>query len=298
MTGHDPRQGRADLAIAVTALIWGSTFTVVKDALADVSPLAFLAARFSLAAILLWAIFRRRFSFPDQPRLFLQAGVITSGLLFLGYALQTIGLERTTASKSAFLTALYIVLVPLFAPCVSKVRASIKEFGGAAMALAGTGLMTSTGAGFRLGPGDLLTLGCAVAFAGHLLAVEHFSRRMNFHLLSVLQVAGVALWSLLTFFWAETPRLAWSPAVVFALLVTVVFATAISFALYTWAQQHTTATHAAVLFSLEPVFAGLIAWAIAGETWTLRVLAGAAMILGGILVVELKPARTVGHPSD
>jgi drug/metabolite transporter (DMT)-like permease len=163
--------------------------------------------------------------------------------------------------------------------------------------LAGTGLLAAPGGIASLGKGDLLTLGCAIAFSAHILSVEHYSQRMNYQLLSFLQVAAVAVLGALTSFWLEPPRLVWTPRLAFALGVTAVLATALSFALYTWAQGRTTGTRAALLFSLEPVFAGLTAWWWAGEAWTLRSLAGAGLILGGILAVELKPARLRPHPS-
>lgn len=286
-------KARAELAIVLTSLIWGSTFPIVKEALRDVSPLTFLAVRFLLAALLMGAIFRSRLSL----RFSWRAAVVPSGFLFAGYVLQTIGLRYTSASKSAFLTAVSIVLVPLLAPFVSQVDRSWRELGGAALALAGTALMTSTGAGIHLGFGDLLTIGCAVAFAFHLLSVEYFSRRMSFHSLSVLQVAGVALFAGATCFWAETPRLQPTPSVITAVVVTSVLATALCFSLYTWAQQHTSATRAALLLAMEPVFAGLVAWVWAGETWSRYGIAGAGLILAGIVTVVLKPAPALEHHS-
>jgi drug/metabolite transporter (DMT)-like permease len=282
-------RGRAELAIIVTAFLWGSTFVVVKEALADISTFLFLAIRFLAASVLLLVVYRGRFSGPGSPRLIRQAALVVGGLLFLGYALQTTGLRYTTASKSAFLTAFYIVLVPFFSSIVNKTRPRAAELAGAVLACAGTFLLTAGETSWSLEIGDLLTLGSAAAFAAHMLAVERYSRRMSYELLAVLQVAGVGALSVLAVFGLETPRVVWSGRVWFALGLTSVFATAVSFALYTWAQRHTTATRAAVLFSLEPVFAGLTAWLAAGEGWTARSLAGGGLVLAGILTVELKP---------
>jgi drug/metabolite transporter (DMT)-like permease len=288
---------RAELAIALVALIWGSTFVIVKAALADVSTPVFLALRFFLGAVLLAGFFRGRLSGPGDRATIAGGAALTGLFLFAGYFLQTAGLRFTSASKSAFLTGLFIVLVPLLGSFVKKSKPRPAEWAGAAAALAGTGLLAAPAGIASLGKGDLLTMGCALAFAAHILAVEHYSKRMNYQLLSLLQVSAVALLAGLTCFWLEPPRLVWTPRLAFALGVTAVLATAASFALYTWAQRHTTATRAALLFSLEPVFAGLTAWLAAGEAWTLTSLAGAALILGGILAVELKPARAVPHPS-
>jgi drug/metabolite transporter (DMT)-like permease len=282
-------RGRAELAIVVTAFLWGSTFVVVKEALPDVSTFLFLAIRFLAASVLLWLVYRGRFSGPDSWALIRQGAAVAGTLLFLGYALQTMGLRLTTASKSAFLTAFYIVLVPLLSSLVKRSRPRTAEMAGVSLACVGTMLLTTGGDGWRFSAGDLLTVACAVAFAAHMIAVEHYSRRMNYALLAVLQVAAVGVWSMAAIPVLETPRIVWSGRVVFALALTAVFATAVSFALYTWAQRHTTATRAALLFSLEPVFAGLTGWLAAGEVWTGRALAGASLILAGILTVELKP---------
>lgn len=282
-------RGRAELAIVVTALLWGSTFVVVKAALQDVSTFLFLAIRFLTASILMLAVYRGRLSGPGSAAVMRQGAVVAGTLLFLGYALQTMGLRLTTASKSAFLTAFYIVLVPLLSSLVKRSRPRAAELAGVAMACMGTILLTTGGEVWSFGVGDLLTIGCAIAFAAHMIAVEHYSRRMSYELLAVLQVAAVGAWSLLAMPVLETPRVVWSGRVVFALALTAVFATAVSFALYTWAQRHTTATRAALLFSLEPVFAGLTGWLAAGEAWTGRAMAGAGLILAGILTVELKP---------
>lgn len=289
-------RGRAELAIIITALLWGSTFVVVKEALPEVSTFLFLAIRFVAASVLLLLVYRGRFSGPGPARLVRQGALVAGTLLFLGYAFQTTGLRLTTASKSAFLTAFYIVLVPLLSSFVKKRRPRAAELAGAALACAGTMLLTAGEGNWNLGPGDLLTLVCAAAFAAHMIAVEHYSRRISYEVLAVLQVAAVGAWSILAAPLLETPRIVWSSRVVFALALTSVFATAVSFALYTWAQRHTTATRAALLFSLEPVFAGLTGWLAAGEAWTGRALAGAGLILAGILTVELKPGALGENP--
>lgn len=282
---------RAEFALASVAFLWGATFVVVKGALDDVSTFLFLALRFSLASLLL-AFWLRARLFRPSPVAW-RGGALCGVLLFLGYALQTAGLRWTTASNSAFITGLYVVLVPLLASLVYRIRPRMLELASAALAAAGTALL-SGGLPADWNRGDLLTAGCAVAFAAHILAVERYSRRMDFERLSLMQIIAVAALS-----WAaagaEPARVVWSGRLWFALATTSLFATALSFVLYTWAQGQTTATRAALIFALEPVFAGLVAWA-AGERWTAASLAGAALILGGIVLVELKPAAPARHP--
>ncbi|MCC7155109.1 MAG: DMT family transporter [Bryobacterales bacterium] len=288
---------RAELAVVLVSFIWGSTFLVVKMALDDVSPILFLLIRFGLAFLLLMVLFRGRFSNPGPLRLVWTGGCAAGLLLFAGYALQTVGLRYTSVSKSAFLTGLYIVLIPLLSSFVKRSGPSWMEWLGIGLATGGTALLTSGGVQSEFNRGDALTIGCAVAFAAHIVVVAHYSRLVNYEVLSVLQIGGVALFSLLTFGWLETPYITWGPRLIFAVSLTAVFATAISFALYTWAQAHTSATRAALFFSTEPVFAGLTAWALAGESWTFRSVAGAALILTGILSAELKPVPAQRHLS-
>ncbi len=293
---------RADLALLLVSLIWASTFVVVKEALAGISTLLFLALRFSLAAVILLALLGPRLlsGTANGWRHGWKGGLICSAFLFLGYALQTAGLRLTSASRSAFLTGLYIVLVPLLSSFVNQGRPQRREFWGAFLALAGTALMTSAGGGWRidgldLAWGDILTLGCAFAFAAHILAVAHYSRKMSSERLSLFQIGGVAFFSWAAIAPFEEPRIVWSAALAWALLVTAVLATSLCFLIYTWAQRRTSATRAALIFATEPVFAGLAAWRWAGEHWTAMSLAGAGLILSGIVLVEMKPAPPDGH---
>ena len=137
--------------------------------------------------------------------------------------------------------------------------------------------------------GDMLTAGCAVAFALHLIVLGYYSRRESFEAVAFGQIAGAAVLSGLSLV-VEPPRVHWSPGVLTALVLTGVFGTALAFAVQTWAQQFTSATRTALIFALEPVFALLTAVGFAGETVTGPGMIGAALILAGILLVELKPA--------
>lgn len=280
---------RAELALVCIAFIWGTTFVVVKSALSDSSTLVFLAIRFSFASLLLFLVFRSRLAAATPGRASWLGGAMCGALLFVGYALQTAGLRYTSASNSAFLTGLYVVLVPLLASILAKKPARLLEWAACGLALLGTALMTGLGTG-TLNRGDLLTIGCAVAFSAHIVAVAHWSSKLNYEWLTLFQVAGVAIFSILTFSWMETPFLVWTPRLAGALAVTAALATALSFSLYTWAQRHTTATRAALLFALEPVFAGVVAWGFAGERWSRLTLSGAALILLSIVIVEVRPS--------
>jgi drug/metabolite transporter (DMT)-like permease len=279
----------AELGLAFTCLVWGSTFVVVRNALADVSTVLFLAIRFTLAALLLAAIHVARGGSLRQPGY--RAGLVTGLLLYTGYLFQTVGLRFTTAAISGFITGLYIVLVPLLAAALYRRQPGLSEWVGVLLATAGMGLLSLQSSRIGVGKGELLTLGCAFAFAAHIMALAHYSPSVSAGWLSTLQVGTGAAVALLTFWWVEPVFLRPSPAVVTAILITSVFATALAFYVQTWAQARTTPTRAALILALEPVFAWLMSWVVEGEVLTARALAGVGCILAGILIVELKPLR-------
>jgi len=145
--------------------------------------------------------------------------------------------------------------------------------------------------------GDLLTLLCAVGFATHIVVLGHFSERMGFEVLSIAQVGSAAALSVSLFWWAEAPRIVWRPAVVGAILITGLLATALAFTIQSWAQRRVSSTRTGLIFTLEPVFAWITSYLLVGEGLNGRAAAGAALILGGVLTVGLKPPRRRGHPS-
>lgn len=158
--------------------------------------------------------------------------------------------------------------------------------------------MTLQGDTLTIGRGDFLTLLCAVAFAAHIIAVGHYSRRITFESLSLMQIVVAAVLGLVTFWWVETPLLYLSPIVVAALVLTGLLATALAFTVQAWAQQHTTPTRTALIYSLEPVIAWLTSFWLLGEVLSRRAILGAMLILCGILVVELKRVHSTEHLSD
>ena len=284
---------RANVALVFVAFVWGATFVVVKRALNDISTFYFLALRFALAAACLLVLFTRAFRAAGTTAVWrgLRGGAVTGILLWLGYTLQTFGLRYTTAGKSGFLTGFYIVLVPPIGAVVFRRRPQWVEVMGVLMASVGIGLLTlpRLGGGFQMNRGDLLTIGCAVAYAFHLLVLGYYSQRERYEAVAVGQIACTALLSALALPF-DPPHAVWSRTVIFAIVLTAVFATAVAFGLQTWAQQYTTPTRAALIFALEPVFALATAVLAGGETLTISGLAGGALILAGILAVELKRA--------
>jgi len=306
------RRTAAELALVFNTLVWGATFILVKSALGGISPLLFLALRFSLATAALALFFRKPLGRKAHNRGAWKgagAGALVGSFLFLGYLLQTLGLRLTSAPKSAFITGLTSVMVPLLGSFVYRNRPRISEWLGILTATAGLGLMTLPDAGLpgaalpgvgltaAINRGDVLTFFCAIAFAAHIVTLGHFSRRMGFELLSVTQVGTAALLALALCGWTETPHVEWRAAVVSGILITGLFATALAFTVQAWAQQFTTHTRTALIYMLEPVVAWATSYLLAGEGLSRRAAAGAALILGGVLMVELKPMSQRQHPS-
>lgn len=293
-TTNDERRTQADLVLVVVCLIWGSTFIVVKRALADISILLFLTLRFSIAALLLALLFGGRKN-RALLRESLRGGITAGVFLFTGYVVQTFGLRYTSAAKTGFITGLYIPLVPILGALLYRKRPRLSETLGIVLAFSGTALMTIQKDILSIGRGDILVACSTVAYALHILVLARYTKTGDVGWLAVVQIATGAMLGWLTFWWAAPVEVRWTGAVWVALAVTSVFATAFAFSALTWAQKYTTATRTALILSLEPVFAWLASYLAAGEVLTRRGVAGAALILLGILLAELKPFRGGGH---
>jgi drug/metabolite transporter (DMT)-like permease len=276
----------ADLALAGVTFIWGATFVVVKEALESSSTLLFLALRFTLAAGALALLFRRRLERPT--RAVWRAGTFVGLALFLGYLFQTLGLRLTTPAKSAFITGLSVVLVPVLGAVVYRSRPGANAWAGVACGAAGLYLLVAPAGAWRISTGDLLTFLCAVCFAVHILLLGRFSRRVGVADLSVIQVGVAALLALGSFWWAEQPFVRWTAPLLGAVVACGLLATALAFSVQTWAQQFTSPTHTALILTLEPVFAWGTSYLVMGESLEGRALWGAALILWGIVVSEWK----------
>ena len=281
---------RADVALGLVALIWGVTFVVVKSALADSSSIAFVFLRMLLATVLL-LLFAGRGKGMRSPGI-ARAGVTVGFFLFAGFALQTAGLIYTTPAKSAFITSMYVVFVPLMQVGFLRKPLSKGVVAGVVAAFFGLYFLTMSAGHLSFGKGDLLTLGCALAFAGHIISVGHFAPRYSAGALAVWQVGACMVFSLVAvplahYSGLEPLRFVMSQRVVIALLITGALGTALAFFIQTWAQRFTTSAHAAILFSFEPVFAALTSYVVMGEVLGARGLLGAGLILAGILLAEM-----------
>ena len=277
------RKPLAEIALLVVCAFWGTTFLMVKNALPAISPLLFLALRFALATAVLLVVYRRKLV-----RQAILPGAFTGLFLFGGYAFQTIGLQTTTASKSAFLTSFSVPMVPFVSWLVYRNRPRTLDIVGVVIASAGMLLLTVPHRIVEISRGDWLSVFCAVSFAAQIVVLSHFAKHGGFETLAITQMATVTLLALATFWWVEIPWFQPTSSAVFAILFTGLFATALAFSLQAWGQQYTSVTRAAVIYSLEPVFAWLAGFLTIRETLTPRGTLGAVLIICGILVAELK----------
>ncbi|MGP0076082.1 MAG: DMT family transporter [Bryobacteraceae bacterium] len=291
MTGsRRPPGWLVDGSLVVMTLIWGATFVMVKRALDDASTLLFLTIRFASAALVLAFIFRKDFRAANL-RASIRAGALAGLCLFLGYVLQTVGLRYTTASKAAFLTGFTTPMVAVLASVVYRRAPQWIEVLGVVTAFLGMALMTIPGGRLQIAAGDLIVSGCAVAYAFHILVTGRFANRVNIGVFIVTEIATGAAVGSATFWWAEPVRIHWTWPLIGALAVTSLLATALGFSIQTWAQRWSSPTRTALFFTLEPVFAWLTSYLVAGEVLSGRGVVGAALILAGVLMVELKPFR-------
>ena len=276
--------------VAVTA-VWGVTFVQVKDAVAIYPLFAFLAVRFAIATATL--------AVPAAPRLRTLdrrgwgAGAVLGGLLAAGYVLQTAGLARTSVSNAGFITGLYVVFTPLFAIALFRIRLGAVVWAGVAIALAGLALLSGVGIGSPAG--DALVLAGSAVYSLQIALMERYAPRYDavaFTLVEMLTafvafaVVAVALREL------EVPR-GWT--VWGALLVTGIFASALGFLVQTWAQRRTSATRTALVFALEPVWAGFFGFALAGDRLGPLGWAGCVVIMVGIVIAEPAAAGSLSR---
>jgi drug/metabolite transporter (DMT)-like permease len=285
------RSFKAHLLLVLITFIWGSTFVLIKAALRDSSPLLLNAVRLGLAAVLLAIYYRRDIARLTRPAFLM--GCAVGVFLFLGYAFQATGLVLTTPSKSAFLTGVSTVLVPIVMVALWRTRIHAWRAIGILLAIIGLFLMTVPAgrqglADFaKVNAGDLLTLVCALAFAFQIVFLGRATQRFPFEQVAFLQIGVAAVLTAISSPFLERPHLHLNETVLAAILITGILGTAVAFTVQAWAQQFTPATHAALIFTLEPVFGWLTSYVVTGERLGVRAGAGALLIVAGILLSEV-----------
>jgi drug/metabolite transporter (DMT)-like permease len=269
------------LALLLTTLIWGATFPATKAALEQIPPLSFLFLRFLLGTwiVAAWFVFARHHL--RGGRGILYASGIATIFLFFGYAFQTAGLRYTSASNSAFLTALYVIFVPLMLR-----RLGWRIVAATTIATAGLWLLVKPSATMNLG--DAMTIACAVAFAGHIVCLEQFTRRFDAPSLLLWQLIAMTILFVPAMWWERAPVDSFAPTAVLlvGLGITGGLATG-AFAVQMWAQQHVPAQQVALVFASEPAYAAWLSWYFLGETLDVQGWIGSGLILIAVIIGAL-----------
>ncbi len=271
-----------ELFLSITAIIWGSTFIIVQNALNDIGVFRFLFFRFFLAFIFMLIIFYKKISLKKE-------AVIAAFLLglfnFTAFATQTFGLLYTSSSIVGLITGLYVIFTPFLAMLIFKEKVKPHNIIGAFLAFFGMYLLTSGNLNFSLGIGEILTLICAIVFALHIVFTEIYARKYNNYTLVTFQFLFVSLFSLLLFP-TEKPKMNFSFNVILALIITSLFATAFAYYVQTTAQKYISATKTAIIYALEPLSATFLGITM-GEKLTIKQIIGAIIIVISTIISEI-----------
>lgn len=286
------RRWLAILSLLAVAGAWGATFTLVKGVLTGIAPEPFIFWRFTLAGLILLGVaaYRRRLA-----RSTVVPGMALGLLVFGGYWLQTRGLMVISPSRSAFLTGLYVVMVPFAERIFYGIRVGARGWIGSVLAVIGTTLLIG-GFDAQPGLGDWFTIGCALLFALHVVLSARYTTQHSATGLAAVQVFFVGIAAVVPAMAAPPTR--FTAEIVGVIVFTAVVTTALAFALLMWGQAHVTATEAAVILSFEPVAASLTSTLWYGEPLTPAFLAGASMILAAMIVSQLKRRGSVTMRAD
>jgi drug/metabolite transporter (DMT)-like permease len=306
---------KPELVLAGVTVLWGSTFIITKDIVRDAPPLTYLVFRFGLAALLLTAVYWRHAGWRDR-RLLID-GTILGVLNSLGLILQVFGQAYTTASKSAFITSLNTPLVPIVALLLYGTRPSLPQLAAVLLATLGLMLLTYPAGGARWNAGDLLTVGCALFYAFTIVQIARRAPRHDARPLTAVQLVTSALTfavaliivhmhikivpahQLPDYARLQARPLLFSPRLIAEGVYMALVCTVLTFGLQTWAMARMAATHAAIIFALEPVFATVIAVGIEGSAeWPgARGATGALLVMLAVAASEL-PRRRARAASD
>lgn len=276
----------ADSALVLICVFWGMSFILVKQAIEEINLYYFIFLRFIVATSILLVIFSRRLRHLNLK--LIRDGVILGGFLFIAFITQTVGLQYTSASNAGFITGLHVVLVPLVLAIFFKKMPALTATVGAVIAAAGLFFLTVSDQ-FTINKGDVWVILCSVSVAFQVILTGWYAVRHDVYLLALVQLITVLFLSGIATIVVEgatMPLTALSPFVIMVIIVMAIFATAFNFTVQLWAQQYTTPTRAAVIYTMEPVFAALFAYLWGGEVLNVRGYLGAAMIFLGIILSE------------
>jgi len=280
-----PTEFLADLSLLFIAIIWGSTFIIVKQSVESTPVFSFLFMRFTVAGMLLGLISAPKLKALDKR--VLADGLLLGMALFLAYVFQTFALTLTSASITAFITGLFVVFVPILSSVFLRKLPRQEALVGVVLATIGLALTTLQDR-FLLSFGELLALLCAFFIAIHIILTDRCSRRNDFTLLTLVQINVVALFSLIfaVFFYPHVIPEQFNQQLIFSLVITSVFATVVAFGIQMGMQKHTTPTKAAIIFIMEPVSSAFFSYWLGGELLTTKQYVGTFLILLAMVFTE------------
>jgi drug/metabolite transporter (DMT)-like permease len=252
----------AQIGLLFVTIIWGITFVIVKAALNDAPPFSFAALRFGLATLITLLIVNKNIITITKNEII--GGILCGFLLFLGYAFQNFGLMNTTATKSAFITSVSVLIVPFILVAMDIQKVKLQIWLAVVLATFGLYLLILPGGGINIG--DVITFGCAVSFALHIILRDNYLKK-EIRLLPFIciQLAFVTLISFIHAQVFEPEAIIWSTRLTYAIIITGIFATLIALLIMVWAQKILNPSETALIFAMEPVAAALFAMVFAGE---------------------------------
>lgn len=278
---------KAEFILIGVVIIWGYTFPVIKNVLESIPPFTFLFYRFFLAFIIIYLLFRNRIKRINL--IIVRNGFIVGLFLFLGYFGQTVGTQFTTATKTAFITGISVVMVPIFAFFWIKERINRNSIIGVIFAVLGLWLMNSNGTFYHINLGDSLVFLGAIGFALYVIAVDIYTKKSDYIPLVFMQLVTVCLLSFIAAVIFETENLHFNygNSVWWAVIINGVFATALAFYLQNRFQRYSSPTKIAIIFSAEPAFGALFSHLILGEIIGFFGLIGAVAIFSGMYIAQI-----------
>ncbi|MCK4258226.1 MAG: DMT family transporter [Halanaerobiales bacterium] len=279
------RQLKADLALLLVTIGWGASFILTKSSLKEIPTFNFLAIRFFIAFILSSIIFIKEMAQIDKKTLIY--GIILGVILFGSFAFQTMGLVYTSASKSGFITGFSVVLVPIFSSLLMKNIPNKKTIISVILAFIGLGMLTLNKSISAINIGDIYTFFCAIIFAIYIILVGKFTVEVKSIPFAVIQLGVVGLFSLLISFAIESPTIPTNNQVWINIAILSVVCTSGAYIVQNVAQKYTSPTHTALIYTAEPVFAGIFSYIILGEVLSTKGAFGATLILLGMLLQEM-----------
>lgn len=278
---------RPEIILLGVVVIWGYTFPVIKSTLNDIPPFTFLTYRFFLASIIISLLFRNRLKKINS--LSIRKGFLIGFFLFIGYFGQTVGTQYTTATKTAFITGISVVLVPIIAFFWVQERIHRNSVIGVILAMVGLWLMNSNGTIYHFNMGDSLVFLGSVGFALHIITVDICTKKLDYVQLVFIQLLTVFLLSLfMALFWEKDAlHFSYNKSVWWAVIINGVFATALAFYLQNRFQQFSTPTKVAIIFSAEPVFGAIFSYILLGETVGIFGFLGGTAIFVGMVIAQI-----------